>query len=87
MMDVHKCASLILRDFTIIAKRHADLARDYRAIADTCRRLLDDTVPAVLKTAIKGKTVSSELLSPPEPELPGLGSEDPFGPDLDRSYD
>jgi len=83
-VDVHQIVSLVLRDFTIIAKRHADLARDYRAIADTCRRALDDTGLAVLNTAIKGKTVSSELV--PQPELPGVGS-DPFGPDLHRDYD
>ncbi len=85
MIDVHQAVSLILRDFTIIAKRHADLARDYRAVAGTCRRLLDDTPAAVLKTAIKGKTVSSEL--PTDPELPGLLGPDPFGPDLHRDFD
>ena len=85
-MDVHQMVSLLLRDCYVTAKRHSDMARDYRAIAGTCRRLLDDTGLAVLKTAIKGKTVSSELLSPPEPELPGLGP-DPFGPDLHKDYD
>ena len=49
-MDVHQLASLMLRDSTIIAKRCADMARDYRAMANTWRQVLDDTQPGVLKT-------------------------------------
>jgi hypothetical protein len=48
MMDLHKIASLLVRDYTIIAKRHYDMARDSRAIADTWRQVLADTVPVVL---------------------------------------
>jgi len=47
--DLHRLASLLVRDYTIIAKRHYDMARDSRAIADTWRQVLDDTVPNVLK--------------------------------------
>ena len=48
-MDIHKLASLMVRDASIIAKRHADLARDYRAIAGTWRQVLDDTPAHMLK--------------------------------------
>ena len=47
-VDLHRLASLMVRDATIIAKRHAELARDYRAIAGTWRQVLDDTQPPVL---------------------------------------
>ncbi len=49
-MDIHKLASLMMRDFTIIAKRHADLARDYRAIRESWKRTLDATVPIMLES-------------------------------------
>ncbi len=49
-MDIHKLASLLLRDYTIIAKRHYDMARDCRAIAGTWRQVLDDTVPNMLQS-------------------------------------
>ena len=48
-MDIHKLASLLIRDYTIIAKRHSDMARDCRAIAGTWRQVLDATPPFVLK--------------------------------------
>jgi len=48
-LDIHKLASLLVRDYTIMAKRHYDLSRDCRAIAQTWRLALDDTVPVVLK--------------------------------------
>ncbi len=48
-VDVHRLASRLLRDYTIMAKRHYDMARDCRAIADTWRQVFDDTVPVVLK--------------------------------------
>jgi hypothetical protein len=40
----------MLRDSTIIAKRCADMARDYRAMANTWRQVLDDTQPGVLRS-------------------------------------
>ncbi len=80
-MDVHKLASLLLRDHTIIAKRLHDMARDYRAMADIWRLVLDDAVPIVLGCNEQGKTVSSELLPPQE------SSADPFGPNLEFDYD
>ncbi len=49
-MVLHKLASLLVRDYTIMAKRHADMARDCRAIAGTWRQLLDDTAPIVLQS-------------------------------------
>jgi len=49
-LDLHRVASLLVRDYSIIAKRHYDMARDCRAIADTWRQVLDDTAPAVLKS-------------------------------------
>ena len=48
-LDLHKLASLLVRDYSIIAKRHHDMARDCRAIADTWRQVLDDTALNVLK--------------------------------------
>jgi hypothetical protein len=49
-MDLHKLASLLVRDYSIIAKRHYDMARDSSAIASTWRQVLDDTQPLVLKS-------------------------------------
>jgi len=49
-VDLHKLASLLVRDYTIIAKRHYDMARDCRAIAATWRQVLDDTALDVLKS-------------------------------------
>ncbi len=66
-MDLHKLASLMVRDSTIIAKRHHDLARDYRAVAGTWRQVLDATVPDVLKelsTKEDGKAGAPASLSP-----------------------
>jgi len=47
--SLHRLASLMVRDCTIIAKRHHDLARDYRAMTSTWRHVLDDTSLDVLK--------------------------------------
>ncbi len=47
---VHKFVSLLVRDYTIMAKRHHDMARDCRAIAGIWRQVLDDTQPFVLKS-------------------------------------
>ncbi len=47
-MDLHKLASLLFRDYTIMAKRHYDMARDCRAISGTWKQVLDDTQPNVL---------------------------------------
>jgi hypothetical protein len=41
---------LLLRDYTIMAKRHYDMARDCRAISSTWRQVLDDTQPIVLQS-------------------------------------
>jgi len=49
-LDLRKIASLMLRDYSIIAKRHYDMARDSRAIAETWRQVLDATAPHVLKS-------------------------------------
>ena len=49
-MVLHKLASLLVRDYTIMAKRHADLARDCRAIAGIWRQVLDDTPAVVLQS-------------------------------------
>ena len=46
-MDLHQLASLLVRDYSIMAKRHHDLARDCRAITGTWRRVLDATQPPV----------------------------------------
>ena len=67
-MDLHKLASLMVRDSFIIAKRHSELARDYRAIADTWRQVLDAAVPDVLKelsTQEDGK-VGAPASTPPQ---------------------
>jgi len=65
-MDIHKLASLCLRDYSIIAKRHYDMARDCRAIADTWRQVLDDTVPGVLKE--RSTREDSMVAAPPTPQ-------------------
>ncbi len=39
-MDLHKLASLMIRDHTISAKRFRELARDSYAFADTWRQVL-----------------------------------------------
>ena len=49
-MDIHKLASLLSRDYTIMAKRHYDLARDCSAIAATWRQVLDDRPADMLKS-------------------------------------
>ncbi len=68
MADLHKLASLLVRDYTIMAKRHYDLSRDCRAIAQTWRLVLDDTVPDVLKTLStrEDSMVAAPPISPPE---------------------
>ena len=48
-MDLHKLASLLVRDNTIIAKRLYDLARDFTAITGTWRQVLDDSQPVMLQ--------------------------------------
>ncbi len=49
-VDIHKLASLLKRDYTIMAKRHSDMARDCRAIAGTWGQVLDATPPIVLQS-------------------------------------
>ena len=56
-MDQRQLFSLLLRDFTIIAKTHADLARHYRAVAVTCRRALDATPAHMLPSPVREKDV------------------------------
>ena len=51
-MDIHKLASLMVRDHTIAAKQLSDLARSNRAMAHTWRQVLDDTVLPVLPSAV-----------------------------------
>ncbi len=67
-VDLHKLASLLVRDYTIIAKRHYDMARDSRAIADTWRQVLDDTQPHVLKkhSTQEDGMAAAPLVSPRE---------------------
>ncbi len=79
-MDYAQLWSLLIRDFTIVAKSHSDLARHYRAISDTCRRALDAT-PA-------------DLLPPPIREEDGVVCQtsnpahaDPFRANLEGDYD
>ena len=51
--------SLMLRDCTIVAKRHHDLARDYRAMASTWRRLLDANPANLLPSPVREKDVAA----------------------------
>ncbi len=68
-MVLHKLASLLLRDYTIMAKRHYDMARDCRAIAGTWRQALDDTVPDVLHEQSREDGVLGAPLTPADQEL------------------
>ena len=79
-MDDHQFLSLLVRDWSIIAKRHAELARDYRAIAGTYRRALADTVPSVLPAP---QEQDGGVVQIPLPNADA----DPFGPDLQKDYD
>ncbi len=49
-MDLHKLASCLVRDLTISVKRHYELSRDYRAMADTWRQVLDGASPNMLQS-------------------------------------
>ena len=49
-MDLHKLASLLVRDYSIMAKRHYDMARDCSAIAGTWRQVLASDGSFVLKS-------------------------------------
>ena len=76
-MDGQRLFSLLLRDFTIIAKRHADLARDYRAVAGTCRHALDDT-----------RLLADDPGSPGSDGKVGAPAiSDPFRANLEKDYD
>ena len=46
--ELHRLASLMVRDHTISAKQHSDLARSSRAMASTWRQVLDVTARSVL---------------------------------------
>ena len=77
-MTAGKLSSLMVREFTIIAKRHADLARDYRALAATWRQALDDTPADLLPPPVReeGVVFQGKTLS-----------QDPFRKVLDGDYD
>ena len=49
--------SLMVRDLTIVAKQHHELARSFRAMADTWRQVLDATVPDLLPSPVREKDV------------------------------
>jgi len=70
-MVLHKLASLLLRDYTIMAKRHYDMARDCRAIADTWRQVLDGTQPNVLQSD-QGQDGKLGAPAPTPPQEPWL---------------
>jgi hypothetical protein len=42
MMETAKMLSLLIREFTIIAGQHREMARHYRIASDTVRRMLDN---------------------------------------------
>ncbi len=50
--EIHRAVSLLVRDLTISAKRLGDVARDFYALADTCRLALASTQPPVLVTKV-----------------------------------
>ena len=62
-LDLHRLASLLVRDYTIMAKRHREMARDCLAIAGTWRQVLDDNQPSVLGSTNQGK--DSMVAAPP----------------------
>ncbi len=65
-VDLHQLASRLVRDYTIMAKRHYDMARDCRAIAHTWRQALDDTMPSVLSSDVT-PAGDSMVAAPPTP--------------------
>ncbi len=65
-LDLHKLASLLVRDYSIIAKRHYDMASDSRAIADTWRQVLADTAPSMLNT--QSTQEDGMVAAPPNPQ-------------------
>ncbi len=77
--DVARFLSLWVRDCTIIAKQHRSIARSFDALASTCRKALD-LRPADLLPPGATQEGAASLRTPPV-------SEDPFGPDLERSHD
>jgi len=72
--DLHKTASCMVRDCTIMAKQLYEVSMSYRAMADTWRLVLDDTEPPVLQTKNR------------EDGKPGAPT-DPFGPSLFEGAD
>jgi hypothetical protein len=56
--ELHRVVSLLIRDCTLVAKAHHDLARHYRALAQTYRLPLDDTLLSVLPSPSREKDVA-----------------------------
>ncbi len=58
-MDIGELASRLKRDYTIMAKRHHDMARDCRAIADTWGQVLDATPANLLPPPVREEDVAA----------------------------
>ena len=65
-MDLRKLASLLVRDYSIMAKRHHEMARDCRAISDTWRQVLDATPAPDVKRAVIG--ADGKVAAPASPQ-------------------
>ena len=65
-MGLHKLASLLVRDYTIMAKRHHDLAKDCTAMASTWRQVLASAQPNVLPSGHKENGVLGAPASSPQ---------------------
>ena len=75
-MDAPTGLSLLIREFTIIARQHSELARHYKVASQTLRRVLDN-YPA-------------DLLPSPTREKDGVVSTQPyleFGAGSEKDYD
>ena len=73
--ELERLASLLIRDLTIAAKQHVDLARSFRAMAGTWRQVLDDTRLRRDPGRLPGS--DGKVVAPA----------DPFGPNLERDHD
>ena len=74
--ELGRLASRMVRDFTIIAKSHHDLARHYRAVAGTWRQVLDATPALLHDPGLPGS--DGKAAAPPPSEEPEI---------LSREYD
>ena len=74
--DLHRLASLLVRDLTILAKQQYDMSRSFTALAATCRQVL---------AAARGSVLGCE--TPQDSKVGAPTVSDPFGVNLEMDYD